>query len=349
MKKISTAHWLLLIIAAVHLLVSIGLSALVVFGPANLYIPMWLQLLLSPLSMLVPLAVYCIITRSNPLKLIRFKKTKLCNIIMGILVMIFCYPVILVLNLISMLFVDNAMAQILPSTMAMGLPLAVLLIAVVPAIMEETVFRGCLYNTYSKRRPLAGAFLSGLLFGLMHMNFNQMPYAFFLGVILALMLEATDSIIIPMIMHFSLNAFTTVLSYSSASVLESQAPVGQSFTEILTEAYRQALSSQSMTQGMSAAEIDQLAADMVPMAMGIMIAILAVIVVIALAAVIALIYATFVFNKRSPKAILLAKPTENDFVPGFRGKLRKNRLIDVPVIIFMVYALAQCVLSAVVG
>ncbi len=151
-------------------------------------------LFISQVSLILPLAVYCIATRSNPLTLIRFKKTKPVNIIMAILVMALSYPVIILLNFISMLFVDNAMASVLPSALNLGLIPAIILMALLPAIIEESVFRGSLYNTYSRRRPLAGVFFSAFLFGLMHMNFNQMPYAFFLGIIMALMLEATDSI-----------------------------------------------------------------------------------------------------------------------------------------------------------
>ena len=346
MKKISSAHWLLVIIAGVQLLISLGMGLLMALGPSNLYIPMWLQLLLSPISLMVPFAIYCILTGSSPLKLIRFKKVKISSIIMALLVMVFCYPIILVLNMISMLFVDNAMMGILPSVVSMGLPAAVLLMAVCPAIGEEAIFRGCLYNTYSARRPLRGVFLSALLFGLMHMNFNQMPYAFFLGIILALMLEATDSIVIPMIMHFALNAFTTILSFSTSSQLINQSSSDMNLTDILTQTYKEVLSDPSMSQGMTSAQIDTLASDMVPVVLGIMIAILGIIALVALVIVLALIYATFVINKRRPKEILLAKHEETALVTGFHGKVRKNRMIDVPVLLFIVYALSQCIINA---
>lgn len=347
MKKISSAHWLLVIIAAVQLLLSVGLSLLVRLNQGNLYIPIWLQLLLSPLSMLIPFVFYCIITKRNPFTVIRFKKVKISSIVLGVLVMIFSYPVIVLLNLISMMFVDNAMASVLPDVLSIGLPAAVFFMAVVPAIVEETIFRGCLYNTYSKVRPVAGIFLSGLLFGLMHMNFNQMPYAFFLGIILALMLEATDSIITPMIMHFSLNAFTTILSSSSAAALQGQSAGTADLNEILYQAYRQSLSSQSISEGMTQSQIDQMAADMVPMALGIMMGILAVIAIVALVIVLALVYAAFAVNGRKPKEILLASPKQICAGDETFGGQVKNRMIDVPVIIFIVYALIQCVLSAI--
>lgn len=343
MKKISSAHILLLVIAAVQLAAALGLSLIMALVP-GFYIPIWAQLLLSPVTMFIPFAVYCIWTKSNPLKVIRFKKVKPASIILAILVMIFSYPVILALNFISMLFVDNAMASVIPSVMKMGLIPALIFMAVIPAVMEETIFRGCLYNTYSRVRPLAGVFLSALLFGLMHMNFNQMPYAFFLGVIMALMLEATDSILITMIMHFGLNGFTTVLSYFTMGSAQSMTE-SLSLTETLTQTYRQALSQQGLYSSMSEAQIDAMVSDMVPQMIGIFVGVLAVIALVALIVVLALIYATFAVNGRKPKEILLARPADQAYVQGFRGKIKKNRMMDVFVIIFIIYALEECIRS----
>ncbi|WP_346698998.1 type II CAAX endopeptidase family protein [Catenibacillus scindens] len=343
MKKISTAHWLLVSIVVLQFVISLGLAAAIRFLPVT--IPVWAVLLISQVSLILPLTLYCAITRSNPLTLIRFKKTKPVNVIMALLVMTLSYPVIILLNFISMLFVDNAMASVLPSALNLGLIPAVILMALLPAIIEESVFRGSLYNTYSLRRPLAGVFFSAFLFGLMHMNFNQMPYAFFLGIIMALMLEATDSIITTMIMHFSLNGFTTVLSFFTAqSGVSTQA--GANFKETLLETYRETLAAQDFS-GLSPEEIDAMAENMLPMALGIVIGILAVIAIAALAAVLALIYATFRINGRRPGEVLLAKHVENDYVQGFHGKMRKNAMLDLPVILFIIYGLEECIRSAV--
>ena len=180
-------------IVVLQFVISLGLAAAIRFLPVT--IPVWAVLLISQVSLILPLTLYCAITRSNPLTLIRFKKTKPVNVIMALLVMTLFLSGDHPAEFYSMLFVDNAMASVLPSALNLGLIPAVILMALLPAIIEESVFRGSLYNTYSLRRPLAGVFFSAFLFGLMHMNFNQMPYAFFLGIIMALMLEATDSII----------------------------------------------------------------------------------------------------------------------------------------------------------
>ena len=49
------------------------------------------------------------------------------------------------------------------------------------------------------------ALMSGLIFGLMHLNFNQFSYGFVLGVIFAAVVEASGSIYASMAIHFLIN------------------------------------------------------------------------------------------------------------------------------------------------
>ena len=52
--------------------------------------------------------------------------------------------------------------------------------------------------------------LSALLFGMVHMNFNQMGYAFVLGISMALLVEATGSIWASIIFHITVNARSVI-------------------------------------------------------------------------------------------------------------------------------------------
>ena len=64
----------------------------------------------------------------------------------------------------------------------------------------------------------AALVLSGLLFGCMHMNFNQLLYTFVFGMILVFMMEATGSIVTSMICHFLLNLNGVLLSGLNGSI-----------------------------------------------------------------------------------------------------------------------------------
>ena len=96
--------------------------------------------------------------------------------------------------------------------------LNILFVALLPAFVEEFVFRGVFYQTYRKSSMKAALVLSGLLFGCMHMNFNQFLYTFVFGMILVFMMEATGSIVTSMICHFLLNLNGVLLSGLNGSI-----------------------------------------------------------------------------------------------------------------------------------
>lgn len=111
--------------------------------------------------------------------------------------------------------------------------------------MKKFYVGACFYNTYSRKSPLAGVFLSAALFSLFHMNLNQIPYAFFVGLVFAFMLEGADSILVTMVMHFAINGYSTVVNYlagkagtlnvsSQTDMIESYMRQPQLFTTILT-------------------------------------------------------------------------------------------------------------------
>lgn len=135
------------------------------------------------------------------------------NIRMAVSVIICAYPIVAVINFFTMLFVENALESIMPVFLDKGLWLSLLIMALMPAFNEEFLCRGLLFQSYRKRSVIKGALLSSIIFGLLHMNLNQMPYAIFLGFIFALMVEATGSVMTSMLMHFMINGFNVLLNY----------------------------------------------------------------------------------------------------------------------------------------
>jgi hypothetical protein len=83
--------------------------------------------------------------------------------------------------------------------------------AVIPACIEEFVFRGIFYHSYRKSGILGAALLSGVLFGMLHLNINQFIYAFFIGIIFALLVEATGSMFSSMLAHFAINTYSIIV------------------------------------------------------------------------------------------------------------------------------------------
>ncbi len=106
-----------------------------------------------------------------------------------------------------------------------GLLLSLLSTALLPGLLEEMVFRGFMLGAL---RPLGNAnamWISALIFGIFHGNVQQFVFAFLLGLVLAYLTVQTESIWPAVVLHFSNNAMSVVLTYAQNFVSEEQAPV----------------------------------------------------------------------------------------------------------------------------
>ncbi|MBQ4139777.1 MAG: CPBP family intramembrane metalloprotease [Clostridia bacterium] len=81
----------------------------------------------------------------------------------------------------------------------------ILAYAALPAFCEEFVFRGLLISEYEKRSTTASVLLSSLFFALLHFDIARFPTYFFAGLILALTLYASRSLLAVMLIHFCNN------------------------------------------------------------------------------------------------------------------------------------------------
>lgn len=167
--------------------------------------------------------LYLKFTRQPILSTIKVKKVHPATIPLTVLFTFFIWPLLSVVNSISLLFSKNLISDTVTNNILQkGVLLTLITSALFPAIVEEFTFRGVLYSQYRNERPIKAALLSGLCFGLMHMNFNQFSYAFVLGIILALLIEASGSILPSMLVHFTFNAVSIVgVSVAQTSLISS--------------------------------------------------------------------------------------------------------------------------------
>lgn len=94
--------------------------------------------------------------------------------------------------------------QLLPET-ARSILLMIPVYAVLPAVLEELLFRGILCTELDRRGVLRSVLVSSLLFSLIHFDLANLPVYFFAGILLTLTLYATDSLPATMILHASYN------------------------------------------------------------------------------------------------------------------------------------------------
>lgn len=89
---------------------------------------------------------------------------------------------------------------------------ALLIIAVLPAVFEEFVFRGVFFKIMEKKYSKTGlAVMTGLMFGGMHLNVFSFFQTAALGIIIGALLIRSGSIFPAMIMHFTNNAVSVVV------------------------------------------------------------------------------------------------------------------------------------------
>lgn len=87
-----------------------------------------------------------------------------------------------------------------------------LVVAVLPAICEEVLFRGFLYGTFREHwKSWVAILLSGLLFSVYHMNIVQLLAIWILGCVMAYSVHCSKSIFTSMTIHFCNNGLAVCM------------------------------------------------------------------------------------------------------------------------------------------
>ncbi len=79
--------------------------------------------------------------------------------------------------------------------------------ALLPAIGEETVYRAILCTEYEKYGAWVSILSSGFFFALLHFSFALFPAYLLLGVLLAVSMYVTRSLLTPLLLHLGYNVF----------------------------------------------------------------------------------------------------------------------------------------------
>ena len=134
--------------------------------------------------------------------------------VLGILCVFLFNPIIsLWEQLLSLIGYDISGELPMPLDSIGMLILAIFAVALIPAICEEFLYRGLVLNGLRKYGVWVSVLTSALLFSLMHMNLQQLPYTFILGVIFGLIVYYTRNIWLSIIMHFLNNATAILIMY----------------------------------------------------------------------------------------------------------------------------------------
>lgn len=101
-----------------------------------------------------------------------------------------------------------------PTSLALNL----FTIAVLPALLEEMIYRGCILRTLRPYGNGLAVVVSSVFFSLMHGNLRQIPFAFMVGLVLGYLYVSTNNIWLPIAVHFANNAISVLMEYFAYSV-----------------------------------------------------------------------------------------------------------------------------------
>lgn len=177
----------------------------------DINMPLWGSYLLSQAIVLLPALIYVAIHKINIIACMPYRRLRISD---GLLSLLFGYalvPTMLFVSNLTSLFSTNYVQDSVQELIAYPFVVQLLIIAVLPACVEEFVFRGLIYHSYRKNGILGAAVLSGLVFGLMHLNINQLSYALLMGIVFALLVEATGSMYSSMLAHFAANSYSIIM------------------------------------------------------------------------------------------------------------------------------------------
>lgn len=91
--------------------------------------------------------------------------------------------------------------------------LNVISISIIPALVEEFAFRGVILSQLRKYGNGFAVVGSALLFGMFHMNYVQLPFAFLVGLVLGWLMIRTNNLWIPIFIHGLNNALSLLFEY----------------------------------------------------------------------------------------------------------------------------------------
>jgi uncharacterized protein len=138
------------------------------------------------------------------------------NILSGITAYIFILPSLIAVLVLSVLFLDMIGYKMPPQPVfdmfieekrSNVILFLTVFVSVLGPMIEEIFFRGFLYSAVKKSfGVIAGVILSGALFSLLHVNIAGFLPIMILGVLMALLYEATGSLVAPITIHILHNS-----------------------------------------------------------------------------------------------------------------------------------------------
>ncbi|MDU4885049.1 CPBP family intramembrane glutamic endopeptidase [Clostridium sp.] len=227
MKKVSRANTYFFIIILLQLFLPVQL----IFRWFNITDSKLMLLISHVIIFIFPAIIYLIITKQSIKNVLKLNKLYFKDALLIILLAFVCQPIMTFFSLISQFFFENEIGNFVTEIVASPYIILLLLIAVLPAITEEITIRGVVLSGYEDKNIYLAASITGLLFGIMHLDPQQFLYAAVLGFVLALVVRITNSIFASALIHFLING-TSITLQKLLSLIQDNALVMEQASEV---------------------------------------------------------------------------------------------------------------------
>jgi len=155
-------------------------------------------------------------------------------VLAGILFLMVSYPIVAKSYEINQSFslpewmnrMEGQTSEFLKTLLVMNHPLDLLVnllvIAIIPGLGEELIFRGIIQKELQSyfKSPWMAVFVASVIFSAMHFQFAGFIPRFLLGMILGLLFYWTNNLWTSIVVHAFNNAFQVILSYFNPNMLE---------------------------------------------------------------------------------------------------------------------------------
>ena len=208
-KKLNRAFLITIIL---HIIIMLGAA----FLPSAWIENIVFNNLLCESAIVLPGLLFLLFSKENVGSFLHFKKIKPGTALAIIPFTMFSVPVITLANIFSQLFVQNEAMAAMEDAKVAEMPFLLLLFStgIFAPFCEELVCRGIYYRGYKKSGSgFKAMFLSAVFFSLIHMNLNQAAYAFVMGIMAVLLVEATGSLWSSVIYHTLINSGQVAMVY----------------------------------------------------------------------------------------------------------------------------------------
>lgn len=216
-RKVFSGNLFALILLILYAFAPLILSP--VFKASNMPVAMYL-VLPQILLLILPTIIYFIITKRSVKDTLRLNKIGVKSIVIVIGIGFLAQPIAMFLSLITQFVFPNRISQVVSSLNSIPLIIRLGVIALTPAICEEVTMRGVVLAGYENVSIKKSAIMTGMFFGMLHLDGNQLLYAFAIGVIFAYLVRITNSIFASMICHFTINGSQVVISDLASKLME---------------------------------------------------------------------------------------------------------------------------------